>query len=150
MAENSARLRELLVATPDEDSRAYLAEMLQSKHEGLQVGALRVLGSWGGAQAVDALKQYLTDAFSREYGWGVRGVAVDELAKHIASDDADWFYALYWKRSAIERHELRELRARFKVLGGERFESGPINKARRAWHQFQLLVVLMFAPKRFH
>lgn len=69
-----------------------------SKWEGVQAVALDTLGRWGGSESLNALRRFLEEAFGREAGWAIRGVAIRNLIPIVAAADTDWVLDLYFKR----------------------------------------------------
>ena len=92
------------------ERRADVMAALGSKWEGVRSVALDTLGRWGGSESLTALRRFLEEAFGREAGWAIRGVAIRNLIPMVAAGDADWVLDLYFKRpSALEKHELLHL-----------------------------------------
>jgi HEAT repeat protein len=106
----AAEVRSLGEAPPSPERWTALHAALHSKFEGTQSLALRVLGRWGGPDAVAALRQFLSEAYHRPYSWAIRGVAAEELAKVATADDVAWILDLYFQLDdALEKHELVRL-----------------------------------------
>ncbi len=56
------------------------------------------------------LRRFLVEAFGREAGWGIRGVAARELARWVTGEDAAWVLDLYFGLpDARQKHELVRL-----------------------------------------
>ena len=108
--EHSRRLRDLERSKPSERSWVYVLEMLENKHEGLQAGAIKVLGAWGGVRATETIRAFLGQLFSRSRSRSLRGVAAKALGGLVGVRDVDWVLDLYFSRpSASEQHELFQL-----------------------------------------
>jgi HEAT repeat protein len=83
---------------------------LRSKWEGIQAIALDVLGRWGGSDSKVLLRTFLLEAFAREAGWAIRGVAVRNLAPLLTEEDAGWVLDLYFgSLDRLQKHELLRL-----------------------------------------
>jgi HEAT repeat protein len=103
-------LRSLATRKPTLEGFAKAAAALDSRFEGVQSVALRVLGEWGGAESISVLREFLGRAFLRKYGWSIRGVAVNALARHLRPDDADWVLDLYFELpNVLSKHEVLPL-----------------------------------------
>lgn len=86
---------------------AQVRAALSSKWEGTQALALGVLAQWGGRDSIETIKAFLVDAFARELGWSIRGVAIRALATLVGPEDVDWALNLYFSRPQfLEKHEL--------------------------------------------
>lgn len=73
----------------------------------MQAVALDALGRWGGPESLVRLRSFLDEAFRREAGWSIRGVAVRNLIPLLTASDAGWVLDMYWDRpSGLEKHEL--------------------------------------------
>jgi len=106
----AAEVRSLGEAPPSPERWTVLHAALQSKFEGTQSVALRVLGRWGGPDAVAALREFLIEAYNRPSSWAVRGVAAEELAKVVSTDDVARILDLYFRLDdVLEKHELVRL-----------------------------------------
>jgi len=106
----AAEMRTLAELPPTPERWAAVRVALTSKFEGTQAGALRVLGGWGGREAVEALRGFLTQAFSRRTGWAVRSVATRALAGLVTAADVPWILDLYFGLpGTLEKHELMRL-----------------------------------------
>lgn len=105
--DQSERLRAMLVQSENATRRAQVLKALSSSHEGIQSCALQVLGVWGSAAAVKALREFLIAAYDRRHGWSIRGVAVKALRPWIEAGDAKWVLGIYFKvRGLATKHEL--------------------------------------------
>lgn len=105
-----SRLRSFANSKPNAVRRALVEEGLNSKFEGTQALALKVLGAWGDRKSVNRLKEFLETAFDRKHGWGIRGVAIDALQNCLTDRDVEWVLGLFNSRSdGLEHHELRHL-----------------------------------------
>ena len=94
---------------------------LDSKWEGIQAAGLKVLGAWGGRPSIDLLKTFLQDAFQREAGRSIRGVAIRNLAPLLDSRDADWVLQLYFSRPTVTtKHEILPLVLRLPTAAARR------------------------------
>lgn len=112
----SEKLRAMMVRSENSTRRAEVLEALHNNHEGIQSLALQVLGAWGSTDSIGTLRTFLTQAWEREAGWSIRGVAVKSLAPHIRPADAEWVLELYFSRPAlVEKHELLPLVVRLPV-----------------------------------
>ena len=103
----SKTLKELgqLKATPQR--LAQVKNALCSKWEGTQSAALQVLALWGGRDAIEAIRAFLVEAYGREFGWSIRGVAVQALASVVGPKDVEWVLDQYFSRpTLLEKHEL--------------------------------------------
>ena len=81
--------------------------MLDHKWEGVQTVAARVLGEWGGAESVAALRGWLSRLQERPYGWAARGVAAQALAMSVTEEDVAWVVDLYFELATpVLQHEL--------------------------------------------
>lgn len=107
LQEEAEKLRRLGYSKPNCTGMSIVREAMSSKWEGIQSIALQVLGQWGGKEAIEMLRSFLVNAYAREYGWTIRGVAVRSLAKIVGSDDVDWVLALYFSLPGwLAKHEL--------------------------------------------
>jgi hypothetical protein len=70
--------------------------LLEHKWEGVQTVAARVLGEWGGAESVAALREWLSRLQGRPYAWAARGVAAKTLAMCVTENDIRWVLDLYF------------------------------------------------------
>ena len=105
--EASVRLQHLATVKPSAQAWAEVRQALSSKWEGLQSRACRVLAAWGGREAVNELRSFLLDANAREFGWSIRGVVVDSLARCVAAEDTDWVLNHYFSiPGVLNKHEL--------------------------------------------
>lgn len=101
-----AKLRALVGRKRTHTARADVVAGLSSKWEGLQSVALRVLGSWGDAESKVTLCSFLENADNRQFGWSIRGVAIEELARCVGEVDADWVLDRYFALSGVmAKHE---------------------------------------------
>ena len=106
----AVHLRSLGELSPSPERRAEVAEALHHKWDGIQSVAAQVLGQWGGRESLAVIRAWLTDSFTRRYGWSVRGVAVTQLVRLVEPRDADWVLELYFGReSSLAKHELLPL-----------------------------------------
>jgi hypothetical protein len=94
-----ARLRELGRSKPNAESRRVATEGLKSKFESIQVEAGKLLGRWGGAEAVRALREWLLQTCARPKAHAVQSQAAKALAQCVAPQDADWILDLYFSRA---------------------------------------------------
>jgi hypothetical protein len=102
-----AHLRALSQEPPNPERRAEVMSALANKWEGVQSVALDALGRWGGHESGIALRAFLEQAFKREAGWAIRGVAIRGLARLVTAEDVDWVLDLYFGPiTALEKHEL--------------------------------------------
>jgi hypothetical protein len=107
MQKQSSDLRSLAGQKPTPERLAMISAALDSKFDGIQSVALQVLGKWGGTESVDLLRDFLSQAFTRDYGWSIRGVAVKALARHLGPTDAQWVLNLYFGLpNALFKHEI--------------------------------------------
>ena len=103
----AARLWSLAEQAPTPALRDEVIAGLRHKREGIQSIAAQVLGTWGGRESVETLRQWLLDCQEREFGWAVRGVAIRQLATLVEAQDADWILDLYFTVPGwIAKHEL--------------------------------------------
>ena len=106
----TAHVRALSQLRVTEERRAEVIAALGNKWEGVQAVALDALGRWGGPESLAALRIFLQEAFSREAGWSIRGVAIRNLIPLVTASDANWVLDLYFARpTAVEKHELVHL-----------------------------------------
>jgi HEAT repeat protein len=107
---SSARLRELGSVKPTPAAWEEVRGAMNSKWEGLQSIACRTLAAWGGREAVEELRSFISDAWRREAGWGIRSVAIESLAQCIEACDTDWVLDHYFAISGwLSKHELLPL-----------------------------------------
>lgn len=107
LQDQAEKLRGLGDCKPNSERMSIVREALSSKWEGVQSIALRVLGQWGGEEAIQMIRRFLEDAFAREHGWSIRGVAIDALVELVGPDDVDWVLELYFSRPGVlAKHEL--------------------------------------------
>jgi hypothetical protein len=90
------RLERLAQTRPTPESRRHVDEALQSKWEGVQVWAVRVLAAWGDRQCIDAIRRWLEIKLSKARGWSSRGEAVKALCQCYEADDVPWLLDLYF------------------------------------------------------
>lgn len=83
----AAKLQALVGRKRTNAARVDVEAGLRSKWEGLQSVALRVLGSWGDSESKAALRSFLESAGSRQFGWSIRSVAIQELARCVGEVD---------------------------------------------------------------
>jgi hypothetical protein len=101
------RLRGLGRSRPNSVNRRLAAEALSSKFESLQVEGAKLLGRWGGREAVAALKSWLERSYQKKNALGIRGQAVKALSRCVTSEDAPWVLDLYFSHlGATESHSL--------------------------------------------
>jgi hypothetical protein len=106
----SADITRLANLAPSPRRRAVVAAALDSKWEGIQSAGLKVLGAWGGRGSIGRLKSFLQDAFQREAGWSIRGVAIRNLAPLLDGSDAEWVLQLYFSLPTLTaKHEILPL-----------------------------------------
>lgn len=108
--EACGRLESLLYTRPTEVTRQEVERALNSKWEGVQVWAGRVLASWGGRRSVDALRTWLEASMCKEAGWAVRGEAIRSLCQCYQSRDVEWLLDMYFDATdRLLRHEFLPL-----------------------------------------
>lgn len=110
LRKQSSRLKELSSqrATPERWQEAVGG--LNSKFEGIQVGAACVLASWGGRDAVDLLRDWLMRLYENEDSFSARIQAVRCLARIVDRNDATWVLDLFFGLSdPVEQHWLLPL-----------------------------------------
>jgi len=90
----TARLRDLGRSRPTAKRRVEVEGLLDSKWEGVQVSAARVLGAWGGPESVAALRSWL-DRGRANRNWTVTHVAVEALADCVTAEDVGWALDLH-------------------------------------------------------
>ena len=101
------RLKELGSKPETPEARKEVMESLESKWEGIQAVAAKVLAIWGGRESVDALRAWLIQCHQRKYGWAVRRVAVKALSQCVDESDVDWILEMYFSVSGVHaKHEL--------------------------------------------
>ena len=93
----NARLRALGRQKPTMERRTEVEALLGHKWEGVQTVAAHVLGEWGGAESVAALRRWLSLLFERPHAWAARGVATKALAKCVTDSDTSWALDLYFR-----------------------------------------------------
>ncbi|MEM7431652.1 MAG: hypothetical protein AAF351_06895 [Pseudomonadota bacterium] len=107
LALETKKILALRGAKRSEETTRLVENALQSKWEGIQSAGLRVLGAWNDAEAKARIRKFLNECFAREYGWSIRGVAVEELSHCVNADDSDWILDLYFSQlTRLEKHEL--------------------------------------------
>lgn len=110
---NSLKLKELQDRRRTPEQFSFVREMLDSKFEGLQAGAIKVLGAWGGSDEKTLIREFLSRTFQRDFAWSVRGVAISALYPLIEPDDANWILEICFSRTEMtERHEILRLFSR--------------------------------------
>jgi HEAT repeat protein len=116
-----AGLETLRGREPTPQRLAQVTAALESKFEGVQAVAVRVLAAWGDAKSLMAARRFLESTIDRKYGWSVRGVAVQALAPTIQQGDADWVLGLCFQRpDQLLMHELLPLVLRLPVDAARR------------------------------
>ena len=111
------RIKRLSGRHATRERRDLISQALSSKWEGTQALAIAILAEWGDRQSIQAIQTFLEAAFTRKYGWAIRGVAIRALAPALTADDSDWLGRL--SRSPVtelKRHELRPLIERLAAL----------------------------------
>lgn len=104
------RLESLLYTRPTESARQEVERALNSKWEGVQVWAGRVLASWGGRRSVGALRRWLEASMLKEAGWAVRGEAIRSLCHCYQPRDIEWILDIYFDATdRLLRHEFLPL-----------------------------------------
>jgi len=107
LSELAAHLWAFADQPPTPAARAEVLAALRHKREGIQSIGAQVLGSWGGRESIEPLRRWLLECQEREAGWAVRGVAVDQLARLVEGQDAEWILDLYFSVPGwIAKHEL--------------------------------------------
>jgi hypothetical protein len=105
--EECSRLVELRRLRPTPERWEEAIRALNSKYEGVQVHAARVLGEWGGQRSTTLLKEWLVRNLEREAGWSAVGVATRELRRCVILDDSEWILELYFTAEDVAcRHSL--------------------------------------------
>jgi hypothetical protein len=94
-----ARLRELGRSRPNSTSRRIASEALLSKFESVQVEGGKLLGRWGGSDAVENLREWLLRAYTKPRAHSVRGQAIHALSQCVTAHDAGWILDLYFSRT---------------------------------------------------
>ncbi len=90
--------------------RAEVMVAIQSKWEGVQASALKVLGRWGDRESTTALRAFLSKSFDRQRGWAIRKVAVRSLVSLLTPEDTTWVLDLYFGLpDKLEQHEILRL-----------------------------------------
>jgi hypothetical protein len=92
------RLRELGRSQPTEESRRIATEALRSKFESIQVEGGKLLGRWGGREAVASLREWLGRTCQKPKSHAVLGQAAKALAQCVGPQDAEWILDLYFSR----------------------------------------------------
>jgi HEAT repeat protein len=101
------RLKDFGSRTATPEARKEIMTALESKWEGVQAVAAKVLAIWGGRESVDALRAWLIQCQQRKNGWAVRSVAVKALSECIDECDVDWILDMYFSVSGVlAKHEL--------------------------------------------
>ena len=104
------RLEALTHGQSTSKRRKEVHEALQSKWEGVQVWAGRVLASWGDRDSIDRLRDWLESSLAKETGWAIRGEAVKALCECYKPEDIPWLLDLYFKtEDRLRRYELLPL-----------------------------------------
>jgi HEAT repeat protein len=108
--QQTAHLRGMATLKATPERRKEIIAALDSKWDGVQAVAVQVLGAWGGEHSKDAIKRFLVDAFQREAGWGIRGVAIKAVGPLLDRADVDWVLDLYFGLpSIVTKHEVFRL-----------------------------------------
>ena len=106
----AAHLRALGEQPPTAERRAEVIAALAHKREGIQSVAAQVLGTWGGRESVETLRNWFPELRSRANGWAVRGVVIRQLAQLVEAQDVGWVLDLYFRlEGALEKHEFLPL-----------------------------------------
>src|SRR5215472_5061445 len=92
------RLRELGRSRPTEESRRIAMNALQSKFESIQVEGGKLLGRWGGREAVISLRDWLVRTCQKPRSHAVQAQAAKALAQCVDPQDAEWILDLYFSR----------------------------------------------------
>jgi hypothetical protein len=96
------------VSTPE--TRAEVVRHLNSKWEGVQAVAARVLGAWGGRDAVEDLRILLMNLPEKPYSTSLHGVIYHALADCIDESDTGWVLDEYFGLDGVlAKHEMRPL-----------------------------------------
>jgi len=104
------QLETLTHGKPTSVKRKEVDDALQSRWEGVQVCAGRVLASWGDRDSIDKLRGLLESSLSKESGWAIRGEAVRALSECYKAEDIPWILDLYFEtKDRLRRHELLPL-----------------------------------------
>jgi HEAT repeat protein len=93
------RLRALGRSRPNEESRRLATEALRSKFESIQVEGGKLLGRWGGREAVESLREWLARTCAKPKSHAVQSQAAKALAQCVSSEDAQWILDLYFSRT---------------------------------------------------
>ena len=110
LRELTERLRRLGTRRPSPEARTEVLAGLSSKWEGVQVVATGVLGRWGDRESVERLREFLSECFGREAGWGIREVIVRALRPAVTEADVGWVLDLYFRLEGwLPKHELQWL-----------------------------------------
>jgi HEAT repeat protein len=107
LKQTTDRLKEFGSRSATPEAREEIMAALESKWEGVQAVAAKVLAIWGGRESVAALRAWLIQCQQRKYGWAVRGVAVKALSECVDECDVDWILDMYFSVSGVAaKHEL--------------------------------------------
>ncbi len=106
LQQESAKLLALVGSKRNAAATETVETALASKWEGVQSAALRVLGSWGDSCSIEKLRDFLDRADKLEFGWSIRGVAVEELSRCVRAADAEWVLDRYFSLDGVlAKHE---------------------------------------------
>jgi len=104
------KLEALARSRPNAKTRAAVLAGLQSKWEGVQVHAGRVLAAWADPESVSALREWLVSSLKKEAGWSVVGQAVEFLRKAHSPGDLLWMLDIFFSQTdELKRHDLLPL-----------------------------------------
>jgi hypothetical protein len=112
---NSEKLRALRDTRKTNEAEAFVSQMLTDSREGLQSGALQVLGSWGEREDKKRIVEFLIAKHTprNRHKFALRGVAIRALQPLIVPDDAPWLLDLCFAQTELpDRHALFSLFAR--------------------------------------
>jgi len=101
------RILKLGEKKPRQDAWEEIDKALESKYEGVQATAIKVLGMWGDEKSKELLKDRLIKNFQRESGYHIRGVIVMALLERFQEEDIPWILDLYFTvRGTVNKLEL--------------------------------------------
>jgi hypothetical protein len=109
LKEATERLRALGTQRPTPERWAEVATALESKFEGVQVVAGRVIANWGGRPAVEALRPWLVRLCERRDSLAARGAAAEALSWCVEAEDTEWILDLYFSLAPLTNHDILPL-----------------------------------------
>ena len=128
LQETTSHLRAIGAEPPTPERWNEVTAALESKFEGIQVVAARVLATWGGRAAVETLRPWLVKLCDRPDSFHARGAAAKVLAQCVEAQDTEWVLDLYFGLpDALLKHDLLPL---IEVLPPDRVRPRVLTEAR--------------------